>query len=614
MTIFNTQNLRNYFLVPVLMAVAAAMPLVVSAQLSNSTLVYNGAAEIGAGTCVGSPCPPPGGPITLTVALSTPVPANFSGVICTPDWFGNSPGGAYPICDGTVPITNITASAGQLGQCTGTVTTLAFSGSCTVLSVYLVVGNGVGSYWYSEVGWDFLGSCSAALAWADSQNPNGAPYTETGAISRVESTSTGIEADGSSIVYDQTYASCSISGPFDIIDGISTSPGTWVFQSSTDQLSIANAGSGQPVAGWVSGDTCGTGTTCASGAPATRVPFRPNSPINGLISLNANYIADPNPLLHPNEVVAFTRGQLPQYVSLPQPPAMPTWTLGSDTIPVNFAPPVTLPIQFWDASTSPIPARTLATAGLAYANSFYFNQNAGIKFQEIGYEPIPGAPFNAVQGLSTLGCAHVTPTGVLAGWQAPQALNVYITDVIAGPDGSLLTDTSGLSCGGAVILGALQVAKVSAMSGELQTLAHEIGHELSLAHPAVWIENTAHPDDSAYGPPWTGFNMSDLMWPYWNHRVPPLYITSGQTFRMTFDSRSILNNGGGLTAVEGDPVSQPKPFSSSPLRSPSLPTFACDIELGSPGAPGYPAQCPSTCKDVWGVDTASATARAAACQ
>jgi hypothetical protein len=384
-----------------------------------------------------------------------------------------------------------------------------------------------------------------------------------------------------------------------------------------DQLSISTSSPGQKVAGWVSGDICNSsnGTTCASVAPATRVPFGPTAPTNGLILLNANYTADPKPLLYPNEVVAFTQGQLPQYVGLPETlgDSTYTWTPGSDIIYVTFTPSVVLPVQFWDVSSSPATALTMATLSTAFASTFYASQNTGITVQYTGIKPVPGVPINPRPGLpssSVLGCSDVAPTGVLgAGVYHPEnKLNVYITDVIENSHGNPDVAITGASCGGAILLSVLATSKALAATSQYSTLAHEIGHELSLAHPAAW-ECPAGPTTCSYGPPWFGFTMQNLMWPYWNQSLGNAYVTNGQVFRTTFDSRSMLNGGGGIDTMntpEG-PAGQAvltNIFSPS-LRSNSLGapllSFICDAQ--DSGATSYEpdggAQCPDTCKNVW---------------
>jgi hypothetical protein len=384
--------------------------------------------------------------------------------------------------------------------------------------------------------------------------------------------------------------------------GPATAPpdiGTWtVTQTPLDALEISNAAPGRQVAGWVRGDLLS-----ASGVSSytSRVSFGPVVPANGIVSLNANYSDDPSPAGNPNEVVAFTLGQLPQYIALPPPGGeSPTWTPLNDLIPVTFAPSVTLPIKFWDVSTFPSTARTLAAAGLAYANGFYFGQRSGVNVQAVpasGVTTIPGAPFHPVSlGFSNVGCADLNPTSGVMGTHLPEpnALNVYMTDVIANPNGDPDWNTVGLYCGGAILLAVAAVPQSgTAAIGEYQTLAHEIGHALSLEHPAYASCDPPDSDNCAYSP-WAGFTPQDLMWPVADQRVPPIYLTSGQVFRTTFDTNSLLNSGNPINTVLGYPANF-----LPPLRT-IQPTFTCDAET-SGNAQTMNPQCPMACKDVWGV-------------
>jgi hypothetical protein len=293
------------------------------------------------------------------------------------------------------------------------------------------------------------------------------------------------------------------------------------------------------------------------------------APTNSIFSLNKNYTEDPS---NANEVVAFTQGQLPQYIYA-------LWTPGSDEINVNFASPVTLPIKFWDVSSSPRIARFVEEVSLAYARAKYYQWNSGIDVEAMagsGVESISGAPFNvlAPSTLGTTGCEDLAPGGVLANYHPTGVLNVYITDLITA-NGSPYFDAVGISCGGAIII---------TTSASMDVLAHEIGHELALLHTA----------DNVSGVPYTGFTESDLMDP--STLVPKPYLTTGQVFRTVFDGRSLLNGGGGIRAVERTPATLPDVFVPA-LRS-APPAFACDPYLGSMNPNN---SCPAACKDLWGV-------------
>jgi hypothetical protein len=466
------------------------------------------------------------------------------------------------------------------------------------------------------------GTLTGAWTWLDGNWAGYATYPSTHQWS-----SAAIYANGNvSIVGQQgDLYTGTLSADGNTISGLFNQPGspdagTWTVSRTArpDMLSASNA-SGQ-VAGWVSGDqeVC-TMPPCASMPYQSRVKFGPELPANGIITLGANYVADPSPITKPNEVVAFAQSGLPQYVSLPTQQDF-TWTEAPDTIPVNFTPTVTVPIQFWDASTSPGAAQSVALLGIAFAADFYSSHQAGgtgINFSYSGPSTISGVPFNAVPGgaYSFVGCSDLLSSGVVGKARPPYSnmLNVYIVDVIVDPPGEPNPNEVGLSCGGAILLTTL---------ASPDTLAHEIGHELTLGHTGQ-MAGDCSPESVLTVCAVTltaGFTSFDLMYPVSGNLNP--YLTSGQVFRTTFDSRSLLNEGavnggvvnegGGLRAILNltqYPVTLPGIF-YTPLRS-TPPSFTCDPlqAQANPSNPPQP-QCPVACKDVWSVD---AGAPGAAC-
>jgi hypothetical protein len=195
-------------------------------------------------------------------------------------------------------------------------------------------------------------------------------------------------------------------------------------------------------------------------------------------------------------------------------------------VDVQLKPLLSMPINVWLADAS---LAKRATDSITNANAIYDQNKTGIQFQ-VAQTQVVSLPIRIT---IALGCAvsRILPTTIYVANQ----LNVYFTDV----------PSTGASCEAdrnQIFVGT---------AANLATLAHELGHALSL----FGDETTGgHTNGLA------GFAKDNVMWG--GGSVARKYLSLGQAFRFDADTRSQLN----VNLVR-----------SGPTRScPALPPFPID--------------------------------------
>jgi len=207
-----------------------------------------------------------------------------------------------------------------------------------------------------------------------------------------------------------------------------------------------------------------------------------------------------------SEVVGFTYNRPPTLLmNVP-------WTDGFDSIPLEFRDTAQIPIQFWILSSHATRARI--GRDMAYVQSVW-------QKEKLGFTPAIAAIVDksaAAKDFANFTCEQSQTLEAAIG-KTNGMINVYYVDLIdGGKDEGIVCDAPRDDFGD-------DVAFISAMDGETDTLGHELGHDLSLEHP-----------DEFKIP---GFNDQNLMWSGGTRLTK--YLSEGQTFRMNFNPGSALN-------------------------------------------------------------------------
>jgi hypothetical protein len=232
-----------------------------------------------------------------------------------------------------------------------------------------------------------------------------------------------------------------------------------------------------------------------------------------------------------NEVVAFGALRRPMRVSTP-------WTDGHDAFALALADPVDVALTIWIVQGPFAAQRDHAAEACIRTGEIWETERAGMRIGECRIidataDPdITGAILNSVGGDARNWDDFSARIGFEAG-----RVNVYWINTVEG------ATTWGWSDFGARI--------VMGRDTGVELLAHELGHALSLQHPAGC--GAAHSD----------FDATNVMWPCSDVRA---YLTEGQTFRAHFNASSAVN------AIYG--------------ARPSEPTVACWSNGQTPECPG----------------------------
>jgi hypothetical protein len=142
------------------------------------------------------------------------------------------------------------------------------------------------------------------------------------------------------------------------------------------------------------------------------------------------------------------------------------WTDSSDKESVSLAPRIELPIKVWILDGDPATRAKIASADLNRANQLFNESRCGFRLAEIG-DPVDLTTAGGVDDLKDIACVDIQK--LESRWHKDHALNAYYIG----------TGTArGEACDkGDVETGSVLISRDS--DGE--TLAHEVGHEMSLA-------------------------------------------------------------------------------------------------------------------------------------
>jgi hypothetical protein len=289
-----------------------------------------------------------------------------------------------------------------------------------------------------------------------------------------------------------------------------------------DSITLNNTTLGQQNGVWVNGIANGAQWNHETFSPQNSAEFpTPGSSDSVTIPMSGNVQKSPPGTQNGNEVVAF---------ALQRPVAIQTdvpWTDFTDNIQLTFNNEIEVHIQFWILQT---PHANGPDAQIFVAQSIYRMQHTGIKpvLAGIGDETSDPA---AAQFLSftcdTLPSQQQQLRQLQSHWFNAEAVNVYFVNLVDVHKGGTIAQSCqtgepipGLNMGGIVI----------SSHPNPDTLAHELGHQMGLAH--VGGDRSVVLD----------FNGNNLMWGNGLARSTD-FLTEGQIFRMHLSTYSLLNSG-----------------------------------------------------------------------
>lgn len=258
-------------------------------------------------------------------------------------------------------------------------------------------------------------------------------------------------------------------------------------------------------------------------------------------------------------------------------PVTPPWTNPrGDKVPVALLPPLNVPVTLWILYDPDGEAEADVRGEIPLATTaFLDNAECGIKFPEpwvihkIGRDisfPHGSDPENDFWILDP-GDA-VTRLRVDAPFYTAGTLNVYIIKDAVGDAGVTVYATNNIACSDPRVPGCDEYGDMILISYDIEkntTLAHEIGHTLSLEHVNGVFDDT-----------------NNLMWAG-NDVATRLDVTKGQCYRAHVDHSSYLNTGSshnnndGVRALLGLPTLRDCPRDG--YSSAKCPDLSFDFDL-----------------------------------
>lgn len=208
-----------------------------------------------------------------------------------------------------------------------------------------------------------------------------------------------------------------------------------------------------------------------------------------------------------NEAISFGYDRAPTRSDMP-------WTSDVDDFSMSLGNELAIPITVWIVQGPFIDQRDHAYDACATTASIWDTERMGVRFNDFQVidatsDPdINDAILNSVGGDNRNWDDFSDDIGFING-----RINVYWINTVNGS-----TTTGWSDFGSRIVMGA--------DTGD-ELLVHEIGHALSLRHPA----NCAGPT--------TNFNFTNIMWSCSSSRE---YVSEGQVFRAHFNSDSSINN------------------------------------------------------------------------
>jgi hypothetical protein len=290
-----------------------------------------------------------------------------------------------------------------------------------------------------------------------------------------------------------------------------------VARTETDRISLAGVATTERSQVFVRGsgsDGCVTSLVVPGTGPTVDVP---------------NFLPAADDCL--SEVAAFSAGHVMRMVSAP------AWTDGADVVPIDMhTQSVGVRLNVWLASKVPTESQVrFVRSEIVLASALFKRNRVGISFQPVdsGVTKPGDARFETIGD----GCAHAASLRA-AGSPLYQKLrlNVYFVTALRLAPTDPPNVWRGYNCYQA---GAPNIIYISLTFGAPTTLAHEIGHALSL---------TAANGHTGTGAVTLipGFTNRNLMWTGLNTDATAAQdrFSLGQAYRMNVNNRSWVNAGG----------------------------------------------------------------------
>jgi hypothetical protein len=287
----------------------------------------------------------------------------------------------------------------------------------------------------------------------------------------------------------------------------------WLGTNLNDQVQLNNNGSGSQTGLWLNG--------VVNGSQVDHQAIVPNS--NNPIGLAENLT--PSSIANGNEVVAFNDSAPPILLTNVQ------WTNGADTIPASFKPLNSIPIQVWNIGGSSS-ARLKAAGDIVSASFTALSERTGLSIQANALtdtKPTLSAPTPSVFICSQQNIAQIEKQFPLT----PGMISVYYFPRVQGLTVDPYGSTSYTDINGCTDIVNANFIAISATQAPSDSLVHEIGHAMSLAHPCQI--------DAAGNCTGILANFDEYNVMTQQYGPTRIYFSEGQTFRMNFHPQSALS-------------------------------------------------------------------------
>ena len=208
-----------------------------------------------------------------------------------------------------------------------------------------------------------------------------------------------------------------------------------------------------------------------------------------------------------NEAISFGNRRAPQRAAMP-------WTNTDDDFTMSLGDEISVPVTVWIVQGPFADQRSHAVDACIQTAAIWSAERMGIRFGEFEIRnatsdpDIDDAILNSVGGDSRNWDDFSNDIGFING-----RINVYWINTVEGA-----TTTGWSDFGGRIVMGR--------NTGD-ELLVHELGHGVSLRHPASCGGST------------TNFNNTNVMWSCSSTRQ---FLTEGQVFRAHFNDTSSINN------------------------------------------------------------------------